>query len=238
MKKLIPLLIAGAAAGYAIYKMKKTKEQEIIDLDEELLLDEEDDDIEVEIFTLSDKMEEDCENVIDDAKCVVEDVVDTVVEVVEETVEKAEAAEEELINKVEEVVVDKTEATDTTNEANDNLDEFDEVFVNLKKKDILAMKNNAIERLDALEKEGDDLSQDRPIYHSIRFNNIEDAASFRKEVVNKGYVITQGDQVEDLIVLHILPLDLVKIMSHVYDLANCAAAHHGTYLDWKITRKN
>ena len=91
MKKLIPFaLAAGAAAGYAIYKLKKAHDKKIIDLDEALLEEELlDDEDEIKIFNLSDK--------------------------IEEAVEEEETAEEEATNEPAE-------------------DEFDEVFVNLKKK--------------------------------------------------------------------------------------------------------
>lgn len=131
MKKLIPfVLAAGAAAGYAVYKLKKAHDKKIIDLDEALLEEELlDDDDEIKIFNLSDKIEEAAEKV--------DEVVDAVVNEVSE-----------VANDVEEVVVDAVEEVEAVCEAEPTTeeepveeaatepaeDEFDEVFVNLKKK--------------------------------------------------------------------------------------------------------
>lgn len=118
MKKLIPFaLAAGAAAGYAIYKLKKAHDKKIIDLDEALLEEELlDDEDEIKIFNLSDKIEE----AVEEVDTVVDAVVSEVSEAVE-NVEEAEVVEEE-----------ETAEEEATNEPAE--DEFDEVFVNLKKK--------------------------------------------------------------------------------------------------------
>ena len=129
MKKLIPfVLAAGAAAGYAIYKLKKAHDKKIIDLDEALLEEELlDDDEEIKIFNLSDKIEEAVDAVVTEVSDVANDVEDAVVEVVEEVeaVCEPEATTEEV---VAEVVVEEETTTEPAE------DEFDEVFVNLKKK--------------------------------------------------------------------------------------------------------
>lgn len=230
MKKLIPLLlVAGAAAGYALYKLKKENEKKIIELDEELLLDDEDED-EIKIFDLSDKIEEALEeSEVTEASEPVEETQEPVVEsveVIEEETTSEEATAEEVVEEV------TSESAEVKTE-----DEYDEVFVNLKKKDILVMKNNAQARLELYASEGDDLEVDRPIYHQIVFQNEDDANGFRNEVVNKGYVLSKGDVEGEYIVLHILPLHLVKVMAHVYYLADSAIKYNGTYIDWQTTRK-
>lgn len=127
MKKLIPLaLMAGAAAGYAIYKLKKANDKKIIELDEALLEDEllEEDEPEIKIFDLSDKIEEAVQEEDDDDEIEVEIYeVKEPTEEVEEAVEVAETTVEEATEEVEEASSEaKTE------------DEYDEIFVNLKKK--------------------------------------------------------------------------------------------------------
>lgn len=126
MKKLIPFaLAAGAAAGYAIYKLKKAHDKKIIDLDEALLEEELlDDEDEIKIFNLSDKIEEAVEE--DDT------VVDAVVSEVSEAVENVEEAVVEVAEEAEVVEEEETAEEEATNEPAE--DEFDEVFVNLKKK--------------------------------------------------------------------------------------------------------
>ena len=127
MKKLIPLaLMAGAAAGYAIYKLKKANDKKIIELDEALLEDEllEEDEPEIKIFDLSDKIEEAVQEEDDDDEIEVEIYeVKEPTEEVEEAKEVAETTVEEATEEVEEASSEaKTE------------DEYDEIFVNLKKK--------------------------------------------------------------------------------------------------------
>ena len=126
MKKLIPLaLMAGAAAGYAIYKLKKANDKKIIELDEALLEDEllEEDEPEIKIFDLSDKIEEAVQEEDDDEIEVEIYEVKEPTEEVEEAKEVAETTVEEATEEVEEASSEaKTE------------DEYDEIFVNLKKK--------------------------------------------------------------------------------------------------------
>ena len=132
MKKLIPFaLAAGAAAGYAIYKLKKAHDKKIIDLDEALLEEELlDDEDEIKIFNLSDKIEEaveEVDTVVDAVVTEVSDVANDVEDAVVEVVEEVEAVCEPEVVEEEETVVEEA-----TNEPAE--DEFDEVFVNLKKK--------------------------------------------------------------------------------------------------------
>lgn len=132
MKKLIPFaLAAGAAAGYAIYKLKKAHDKKIIDLDEALLEEELlDDEDEIKIFNLSDKIEEaveEVDTVVDAVVTEVSDVANDVEDAVVEVVEEVEAVCEPEVVEEEETAVEEA-----TNEPAE--DEFDEVFVNLKKK--------------------------------------------------------------------------------------------------------
>lgn len=132
MKKLIPfVLAAGAAAGYAIYKLKKAHDKKIIDLDEALLEEELlDDEDEIKIFNLSDKIEEaveEVDTVVDAVVTEVSDVANDVEDAVVEVVEEVEAVCEPEVVEEEETAVEEA-----TNEPAE--DEFDEVFVNLKKK--------------------------------------------------------------------------------------------------------
>ena len=107
MKKLIPLaLMAGAAAGYAIYKLKKANDKKIIELDEALLEDEllEEDEPEIKIFDLSDKIEEAVQEEEDDDDEIEVEIyeVKEPTEEVEEAVEVAETTVEEATEEVEE----------------------------------------------------------------------------------------------------------------------------------------
>ena len=128
MKKLIPLaLMAGAAAGYAIYKLKKANDKKIIELDEALLEDEllEEDEPEIKIFDLSDKIEEAVQEEEDD-----DDEIEVEIYEVKEPTEEVEEAKEVAETTVEEATEEVEEAS---SEAKTE-DEYDEIFVNLKKK--------------------------------------------------------------------------------------------------------
>lgn len=128
MKKLIPLaLMAGAAAGYAIYKLKKANDKKIIELDEALLEDEllEEDEPEIKIFDLSDKIEEAVQEEDDD-----DDEIEVEIYEVKEPTEEVEEAKEVAETTVEEATEEVEEAS---SEAKTE-DEYDEIFVNLKKK--------------------------------------------------------------------------------------------------------
>ena len=56
---------------------------------------------------------------------------------------------------------------------------------------------------------------------------------FKSVVINRGYVITRGSEEFELIVLHITPMDKVKLMSNVYYLADVATAYQGVYKGWQ-----
>lgn len=98
------------------------------------------------------------------------------------------------------------------------------------------MRKQAEEKFSAIQQNEDDLDRNRPIYHLLHFEDVTNALAFRSEVVNNGYVVTSGDVDGDIIVLHILPLHLVKVMAHAYYLADCAKKYQGTYVDWQVNQ--
>lgn len=76
------------------------------------------------------------------------------------------------------------------------------------------------------------LDKERAIQHNISFTNENDMLEFRSEVINKGYVITRGDNEFSLYVLHIIAINEEKLSKHIYYLANEAYKHHGEYEGW------
>ena len=68
---------------------------------------------------------------------------------------------------------------------------------------------------------------------SISFRNKEDLESFKNRVINKGFVITKGEEECDLIVLHISAIDEEKLVSHILYLADQAYAFNGEYRGWQ-----
>lgn len=84
----------------------------------------------------------------------------------------------------------------------------------------------------SLENNGDKAGEERPIQHFVEFENEEDLHSFKKAVIEKGYVVTHGDGPYDLSVLHIAPLDRSQLVTHIYYLANQAMQNNGKYKGW------
>ena len=81
--------------------------------------------------------------------------------------------------------------------------------------------------------EGDQADEERPIQHFVDFKTEEDLNAFRKNMIEKGYVVTSGENQLDITVLHIAPLDRTKLVSHIYYIANQALRHSGNYKGWK-----
>ena len=205
MKKIIPALavIAGAAALVA-YKLKKDEEKQIVDLDQGLLEDEDD----LNEMDMDDEIEEG--PISDPASCM-------------ETVKKeaADAAEDlkDLAKEAKDIVQDAAE-------------EFDTDFPSLLKSETAALKEQAKKLMDDMLQEGDVHENERPVQHSVVFQTAEDMDSFKNEVINKGFVITRGDEDLELIVLHITPIDDVKLMGNILYIAGEAKLHHGKYQGW------
>ena len=86
--------------------------------------------------------------------------------------------------------------------------------------------------MDDMLQEGDVHENERPVQHSVVFQTAEDMDSFKNEVINKGFVITRGDEDLELIVLHITPIDDVKLMGNILYIAGEAKLHHGKYQGW------
>ncbi|MGN1343472.1 MAG: ribonuclease E inhibitor RraB [Traorella sp.] len=81
--------------------------------------------------------------------------------------------------------------------------------------------------------ENDKLEEERPIQHFIDFKTEEDMEAFKEKVIEKGYVVTRGDNPNQLTVLHIAPINRSELLVNVYYLANQAIKHNGTYQGWQ-----
>lgn len=108
----------------------------------------------------------------------------------------------------------------------------DERYSNLTTDEVKHIEQEHHRLVEELIKEGDHNEVDRPIQHFIHFNHQEDADAFRKVVVNKGFVVSKGEGDFDLVVLHISPVDQIKLVTNELFLADQAYAHHGKYKGW------
>ena len=213
MKKIIPALavIAGAAALVA-YKLKKDEEKQIVDLDQGLLEDEDD----LNEMDMDDEIEEG--PISDPASCM-ETVKEEAADAAEDLKDLAKDAFEEGKEAAKDIVQDAAE-------------EFDTDFPSLLKSETAALKEQAKKLMDDMLQEGDVHENERPVQHSVVFQTAEDMDSFKNEVINKGFVITRGDEDLELIVLHITPIDDVKLMGNILYIAGEAKLHHGKYQGW------
>ena len=207
MKKIFPILaVLGSAAALIAYKMKKEEEKQIIDLDQGLLYDDEPEDNE-------DAAEE--APISDPQHCC------------EEVNEAFEEAHESL----DEFEVVQSTSDDEAKE--ETQEEYDEMFTHLTRAEMALLKEDTDARMEALEQKGDVHDHERPVQHVVKFQDEESMNQFKSVVINRGYVITRGSEEFELIVLHITPMDKVKLMSNVYYLADVATAYQGVYKGWQ-----
>lgn len=238
MKKIIPILglVAGAAALVA-YKMKKEEQKQIVDLDQGLLHDDEDETIE--------------EGPINPQACCekAEDIMDSMMDTAEQKVKNLKERTEELMDHAQESAIEAGEAFKEKAEAaydaahefvDDSKEKIEEAveqikdsnypFLSLPFMDAILAK--ADEVIAQLEVEGDVHKHERPVQHRVVFQDAQDLEAFKHEVINKGFVITNGEAEHELMVLHITSINKEKLYENMKYLANEAAAHHGTYEGW------
>ncbi|MEG0274027.1 MAG: ribonuclease E inhibitor RraB [Longicatena sp.] len=220
MKKIIPVLaILGGAAALAAYKIKKDEQKKIIDLDEGMLYDEalaENEDDPVEEGPISDP-----------TSCCVEDVKDKI----KDTLDSADEAIDEASDKVE------TFAENASKKVKKAVKDAKEVFPNLLEEEINELKDKAKAIMEDMRAQGDVHENERPVQHTVHFDAVEDAENFKNKIINKGYVVSAGETELELLVLHIAPLDEVKLIANILYIVNEVRANHGTYDGWtsKIT---
>ena len=245
MKKILPILgvVAGAAA-FVAYKMKKEEQKQIIDLDQGLLEDEEET---LEEGPISDpasccenvmeKAEEVKENVEEKAKNLeerteelMEDVSDNIEEHVEDAAKVFKIHIEDAVDTAQEKAEDVKEAL---KEPKDDVEEAkDERYPHLNGSQLEEIRANADAVIEELEKDGDVHNHERPVQHRINFTNMEDLEGFKNTVINKGFVITNGDEEYQLMVLHITAINKEKLYDNMFYLADIAAMYHGVYEGW------
>lgn len=114
-------------------------------------------------------------------------------------------------------------------ELNDEKKSIKEKFVNLNDDDIKHIEEISTKELEKI----NDADGERPIQHVVYFANDLDKEEFKNNVISKGYVVTNGEN-DDLIVMHISKLDKETILSQVYYLADLTKLNNGEYKEWSI----
>lgn len=212
MKKIVPVLaVVGSALAFIAYKMKKEEQKQLMDLDEGLLKDEESDNIEEQPIVHDPIQTEPKEQPQNDS---------TVTEPKEETVEESVPVQEEC--KAEEPVMGQN-----------GEDVYSDQYPHLTNRMVEDINTMTKEAIDALAKDGDVHEHERPVQHMVSFHNQGDLEGFKNTVINKGFVITKGEQDLDLVVLHISAIDETKLVNHILYLADQAYAFHGEYRGWQ-----
>lgn len=235
MKKLIPVLgvLAGAAALVA-YKMKKDEQKQIIDLDQGLLHDDDEEMIQEEPISnpasCCEEFAQKAEDMAEDAADKVKNLKERTEELLEDVEDKTEDVKqafqihiEDAADAVEEKVEEATEALE---------EEKDSTYPHLSCKrveEIIAAANQQMEELQA---QGDVHKHERPVQHRVKFDDEEALDGFKNTVINKGFVITNGEEDHELVVLHITAINNEKLYDNMLYLADTAAQYHGTYEGW------
>lgn len=254
MKKLIPVLaVLGSAVAFAVYKMKKEEQKQLAELDEGLLEEEEPSfqhatDTVVEEEPLNEEKQ-----IIEEPKAPEEvkpdfSYKDKTMEITVDDIQQLlkETADEDFFNKKlmdeEPEMPTSFSASQIDKKAQNTMEMDHEDFIqnvfhseyphltNRMVNDINAMTKDAIL---ALANDGDNHAYERPVQHMVSFKTKEDMDAFKSRVINKGFVITKGDEEGDLVVLHISPIDEKKLVGNILYLADQAYAFNGEYRGWQ-----
>lgn len=215
-KALTTIAILGGIAAAVAYKLKKDEEKKIMKLEQELLEEEnitENHDTGVENEDFSTQPEETC--CCTEEKCECENSEET-------PAEEAEPACDCGCN-------EETACACETEKSEEADPEFP--YLNTEtKKQIDEMNEEVIAKL---EENGDVHENERPVQHTVAFKNLDDLENYKTAVINKGFVVTKGEETLELYVLHIAPIDRIQLIQNIYYLANLALEMHGVYKGWK-----
>lgn len=262
MKKIIPVLaVLGSAVAFAVYKMKKEEQKELVELDEGLLRDEDeepsfqhsenivhkpveqDDDKEESISFL--KPEEPVKETpiakeIEPSFASHTDV-NEIHQMFEETKKEVEDVESNLppIPNIsparkdlpKEEIVQPIEEAPVVDTTADEV--YSTQYPHLTNRMVEDINSMTLDAIAALAQDGDVHEHERPVQHMVSFHNKEDLEGFKSKVINKGFVITKGEAEFDLVVLHISPIDEEKLVNNILYLADQAYAFHGEYRGWQ-----
>ena len=110
---------------------------------------------------------------------------------------------------------------------------MDNEYPSLTSTEVENLKNEYNTKVEELASEGDILTKERPVRHNVCFYNEVDLEHFKKEVINRGFVISTGEEPLNLVVLHISPINTEKLVDNILYLASRAKENKGTYNNWE-----
>lgn len=255
MKKgLLGLVVLGAIAGTVAYKLKKNQqEKELLDEELEILSGVETEENDEETQESSDEESEEPDEIVTE---VFEETEEPSEKKPEALFEEPEESEEEVFEELEETTEEHTEVEELDEEIceydfSDKLEEIVEEIENNSAEEIISeeiIENPFIEEteddykiefesndevIEEFDENIDNFEEERPIQHTIDFKSVEDMETYKHVVVEKGYVVTRGENPYQLSVLHIAPSNKRELLVNVYYLANQAVKHNGSYQGWQ-----
>ena len=252
MKKgLLGLVVLGAIAGTVAYKLKKNQQ-------EKELLDEE---LEILSGVETEENTEETEETSNEDSEEPDEIVTEVLEETEEPEELFEDAEEafEELEEFEETCEKLEEAIEDTEELDEEIyeydfsDKFEEIAEEIEDNSTEEIISEEIIENPFIEETEDDYKiefesndevieefdenidnfEERPVQHTIDFKSVEDMETYKQVVIEKGYVVTRGENPYQLSVLHIAPSNKRELLVNVYYLANQAVKYNGSYQGWQ-----
>lgn len=231
MKKgLLGLVVLGAIAGTVAYKLKKNQqEKELLDEELEILSGVE---TEENSETTEESNKEESE---EPDEIETNESIEEVTETVEETAETEEVDEEikeyDFSDKFDEILeeIEDNSFEEVISEEIIKIPFIENIDENYKKE----LESNVDEVIEELDESNDIFEDERPIQHTIDFKSVEDMEAYKAVVIEKGYVVTRGENPYQLSVLHIAPINKSELLVNVYYLANQAIKHNGSYQGWQ-----
>lgn len=103
-------------------------------------------------------------------------------------------------------------------------------YPNLNQEDILRLNEVGEELFSKLDEDTTDDRTERPLQHTIQFENEEQLQAYKNIVISEGYVVTGGEDPNKLIVLNITKVNPDEILSRIFSLANKAKEYNGEYI--------
>ncbi len=82
--------------------------------------------------------------------------------------------------------------------------------------------------------EGFEDIEEKAIQHTVKFDSVHDLENYKNIVINEGFVVTHGEQENELIVLNISLMESDIILSKIFYLANVAKEYNGSYRKWIV----
>lgn len=247
MKKIIPVLaILGSAVAFAVYKFKKEEQKQLMEFDEDLLSDEEEPSFARKEETVVHKpFVEKEEKAVEE--CSIAKEIEPNFAPQPDTADIRKFMEETVIEKMPETNVELDILNEVKMpEASSFVNDFENVtkqetsegtysaeYPHLTNRMVEDINEMTVEAIEALAKDGDVHEHERPVQHMVSFKLKEDLETFKSKVINKGFVITKGEEEFDLVVLHISPVNKEKLVDNILFLADMAYAYHGEYRGWQ-----